>query len=584
MPPPQSPVSLPPSVESDSASQNGSSNGHESDVSLPSSVEPEVNSESCCKRRCQSKFSASIDVYRLNLTKDAPQGGEVHHQRVYNQVLTLHSAAKNKTLKYDFGDTVVCRRFWLQCHCIGQDTLRDMLKYAKSGHPKLPPKEQRQPRSRTSFYDADEYLLHLYKHLAEPFATFDYLDASESSGKKEQEHEVMEDVNHPLVSLSVCVTHKKDGKTQHTAPKRYLNFSSYRELWSHYQQDTDALVRISKSCFLSCYKSNWEKVMPLHPQKTHSKCTTCAQLAEERQQCLSKHDTDLVDARKTAHINSTMSDRQVNIRGNRLASRPENYKDSGPDTVMKLMIDGMDQAKCLLPRPKNFLGTSSWSQLWKPAQHVTGVIAFGLLEVYFLLPPDCAKDSNMNAYLVGRTLELIQQMEGIQLPANLLLAADNTPRESKNQYFCLFCAMLAGTTFSSVELQYMQAGRTHNELDQRFSSIAKSIQNANLLQTPQDLASHLQKSLKPMGGRQVIIELVENTLDFQQWLYSANVQIRGLVSTQREPRSNHVWRFCRRKTLNCPVENKHPEWQPLPAHGDDVCLILKQYMHSPHQF
>lgn len=155
--------------------------------------------------------------------------------------------------------------------------------------------------------------------------------------------------------------------------------------------------------------------------KNHSTCTTCAQLAEERQQRLSKQDIDLVDARKASHINSTMSDRQLNVRGNRLAARPENIKDSWPDTV-KLMIDGMDQAKCLLPRPKKILGTSSWSQLWKPTQHIAGVIACGLVEIYFLLPPDCPKDSNMNDYLIGRTLEIIQQMEGIQVPGNLLLA------------------------------------------------------------------------------------------------------------------------------------------------------------------
>ena len=66
------------------------------------------------------------------------------------------------------------------------------------------------------------------------------------------------------------------------------------------------------------------------------------------------------------------------------------------DRYMKIMIDGMDQAKFCLPRNKKLAATSDASKHWKPALHVTGVITWGLQELYFLLPSSVPKDSNTN--------------------------------------------------------------------------------------------------------------------------------------------------------------------------------------------
>lgn len=120
--------------------------------------------------------------------------------------------------------------------------------------------------------------------------------------------------------------------------------------------------------------------MPLRNVKHHSKCAVCAQLAEQRLQCLEKKDIAAVDALKAKHINLTMADRAVNVRGNRLSC-----KGSGPNSLLKaqIIIHGMGQAKCMVPRPKNLLGTSTFAQLWKPTQHITGLIFFLAALKYF---------------------------------------------------------------------------------------------------------------------------------------------------------------------------------------------------------
>ena len=53
----------------------------------------------------------------------------------------------------------------------------------------------------------------------------------------------------------------------------------------------------------------------------------------------------------------------------------------------------------------------------------------------------------MNSYLLARGLNILLEKKHIELPRHLVVGADNTPRESKNQWFGQWLAYLAGTTF-----------------------------------------------------------------------------------------------------------------------------------------
>ncbi len=75
------------------------------------------------------------------------------------------------------------------------------------------------------------------------------------------------------------------------------------------------------------------------------------------------------------------------------------------DCMMKIQIDGMDQSKFCVPRVRRLMSTSEFSRCWRPAIHVVGVLVWNELEYYTLLPPDSAKDSNMQCSIVARVLE-----------------------------------------------------------------------------------------------------------------------------------------------------------------------------------
>jgi len=129
----------------------------------------------------------------------------------------------------------------------------------------------------------------------------------------------------------------------------------------------------------------------------------------------------------------------------------------------------------------------------------------------------------------------------------------------------------------------MQAGHTKNELDQRFSSVARLLSDAGALEDDDEFLEYLQKNLRPFQGREVICEHLSGTRDFQQWFETADMHVRGLTATKLEPEANHLWRFVRRQDHPEPqsIECYHEDWKAWPPHPDDVILCLKHYISSP---
>ena len=171
---------------------------------------------------------------------------------------------------------------------------------------------------------------------------------------------------------------------------------------------------------------------------------------------------------------------------------------------------------------------------------------------------------------------------------NCIVSADNTPRESKNQWMASWLAACVGKSlFDTMELQFLQTSHSHNELDQRFASIAALLQRASVLEDAEEVKSYLEKMLQPAGGRKhVVIEVVNGCWDFQaMFAKKCETSMSGLTSTHLQPYANHVWRFCKKKFLSeigQAVENHHEMWVDC-EDPDDVCLLLKQFMSSAEQ-
>jgi len=299
--------------------------------------------------------------------------------------------------------------------------------------------------------------------------------------------QVIEDFSHPLWTLSVAIN-VDDNAKMNFVPKRFLNPGTYGDLYILYQTETLPENQVSQSVFMRVYHQRWEKFIGFRDIGQGKRCKECARLDEERTLATSTEERAEVSMRKRRHVDEVMADRQVSIRANRIAEQDAAKPTvDGIGQLLKLTIDGMDQAKFRCPR--NLKSSAEFDSLFRPQLHVVGCIAHGHIEAYFVMNGDQAKDASMNCTVISRMLDLVKEKIGPQcaLPRSLLVAADNTTRESKNQIFANFMAMMpCREVFEDDAVQFLRAGHTHNELDQRFSTVAAILSHAPTLEDPQD--------------------------------------------------------------------------------------------------
>lgn len=461
---------------------------------------------------------------------------------------------------------------------VGHSVMDEWVKLAKNGHAALPEKGARLPRSKPKTDEVDVWFLQIYQGLAEPTPMErddgGYQHVEELPDLANQ-HEVVNDINHPLYALSVGL-----GSDGHTVPKRYLNQSDVNSLWHAYETQHLDQAHVSRDTFRKAFQRNWKKFLLF---KGGVRCNVCADFDESRKHCLTKLERQEIDAQKQRHLDRCDADRSVNVRGNRLSALESTYTPQhASSSAIKILIDGMDQAKYRCPR--NLSASATFSACSRPALHMTGCVALGVCEAYYILLPDCKKDSNMNATCISDMLDkvicaLSARGPDTCLPRHLVIGADNTPRESKNKFFATYCSFLVCRGhFDSVQLEFMQPGHTKNELDQRFSSLSTILQRAPTLETPQQFAEFLKDGATPLHAQELHVQVHNSTHDFQAWFEKWEVQMSGLTSTHLEPDVNHVWRFQLRRTIDAHaiVECNNPKWADLPQDGEDVVLTVKR--------
>ena len=139
------------------------------------------------------------------------------------------------------------------------------------------------------------------------------------------------------------------------------------------------------------------------------------------------------------------------------------------------------------------------------------------LEAYFIMDSDLAKDSNMEISVHALMLDLVAPMirdKGGAVPRTLINAIDNTAREGKNQFFMSYLNFLvASNKFEATETEYMKPGHSHNEQDQRFSTIATTLSSAPVLETPGAFRDWIYEHVHPVQGRKLHVQVLESTME-----------------------------------------------------------------------
>ena len=147
-----------------------------------------------------------------------------------------------------------------------------------------------------------------------------------------------------------------------------------------------------------------------------------------------------------------------------------------------MLIDKMDQKKTVCPTIWSQLSTKLFQDLEK--RLITGLIGsmwFGTrctthhVRTVF---NDCSHGSEMQCSTILLNLHEVATREG-HLPKVFIIGADNTRKETKNQYCMWFLAWLlcalSDTPLWSIEVVFLMVGHTHNKLDRMFSRISVAL-------------------------------------------------------------------------------------------------------------
>ena len=147
-----------------------------------------------------------------------------------------------------------------------------------------------------------------------------------------------------------------------------------------------------------------------------------------------------------------------------------------------MLIDKMDQSKTVCPTVWSQLATKLFQDQEK--RLITGLIGsmwFGTTHTAHHVRTvfnDCSHGSEMQSSAILLNLHEVAKREG-HLPQEFHIGADNTPKETKNQYTFWFliwmlCA-LEGTPLTVISVVFLMVGHTHNKLDRLFSRISVAL-------------------------------------------------------------------------------------------------------------
>lgn len=194
----------------------------DSGVQLPSDVESDqcntgLRSHCKCKLLCCQQFDESaVEIARTEFLKD----GHVRQGQVFLKVKGFVDQLPSDKAKiaWSIDGKMVCRPFWEFYHATGHKAIDEMVKLAKNGHNSVPERGARLPREKPKMDEADLWFLAVYQGLAEPTPMEDGGCHFEELADQAGQHEVIKDLNHPLLSLSLGISTEKN-----TVAKRFLN-------------------------------------------------------------------------------------------------------------------------------------------------------------------------------------------------------------------------------------------------------------------------------------------------------------------------------------------------------------------------
>ena len=216
----------------------------------------------------------------------------------------------------------------------------------------------------------------------------------------------------------------------------------------------------SYNTFRRRYAQVWERHLIVRKASQHAQCQTCWDLQQRINKRSSMRDKLEAVRALGQHYADQYADRCL-YWALRHASRMR-------DNILVVIIDAMDKAKFAWPRlPWGRLPTSL-AGLIRPRLSLTAAIAHGYVTNFFLSServnhgPDCFLEQ---LFTTIQDVEDVCRERGWDMPEHLVVQADNTVAQCKNNWANLAIAFLVMTRkFKSATMNYLMVGHTHEDI------------------------------------------------------------------------------------------------------------------------
>jgi hypothetical protein len=266
-----------------------------------------------------------------------------------------------------------------------------------------------------------------------------------------------------------------------------------------------------------------------------ARCAICHSLRQELLCTRCPDQRSEIRRKRTQHVKDQYEERKVYYaRREKAISQPETY--------MSIIIDGMDQSKLTMPHfTRDHKGNADGLK-----NALIGVLIHGVAFKQYVVPHTMKGGANETITCLALALKSIQEdyaANNKPWPRVLFLQLDNTCKDNKNRAVLTFLEELVRTkVFACVYNGYLYVGHTHEDIDQRFSTIARALRTTNVYTMTEMLELLKNTNATDVKEKYVSAEVLKFVYDYSGWFKACVDPNFGQFM------KHHVFRFTRIKT------------------------------------
>lgn len=237
-------------------------------------------------------------------------------------------------------------------------------------------------------------------------------------------------------------------------------------------------------------------------------------------------------------------------------------------TVMSLIIDGMDQGKCLLP----YAGSQDSFGNKAMHQHITGVKQHGVGLTLYRTTETVPKGANLTIYCILRELHKFYD-EHHYFPETLYVQVDGGAENANKYVLGMLELLVVKRICKDVWYTRLPTGHTHEDIDAVFGTIWSAFRAEPML-----TMDEWKEKLLSVFEETTLATTLEDV-----WVVSdyaallENCIIRGLGQLHKDLKTQHQWRF--RAVMQCD-EFKHGCKTTYRAYSSDSVI---EFIRKPRQ-